>query len=463
MKSVKRILPLVALVVAACSGGTVTETTTPTPAPDTTSRIVTTTTAPALQVEMQNCGSPPVTFSPLCEVYDLLEEWHVDAPFDPEFLAAAAVRGLNAFEPESTEEPPRALICAIPTAEFSVLCDELAARIQESQVPVGPAIEAAMSYMIDVGLDPFTYYLPAEQAGSLRLNGIVSGVGVLLDARDTVGSKCTEITEICRLEVVVVLEDNPGFAAGLQAGDVVTHVDGAATLGRGFTAIVAEIAGNGTGTVVLTVDRGGETLDIPIIRSELTVPTVEYGVPIDDVGYVRIPDFEADIPDLVESSLEEMIDEGMSTLVVDLRDNPGGLVDAVVEVADQFVDGGVVFTSDAPGEHLEYEAEPGGLVTGQRLLVLVNQGTASAAEILAGTLRDRRDAVIIGSNTFGKDAVQIPFSLRNGGEFYVAVARWSTPNGLTAADGGLTPDRELAWPIGATATEVIELALEASS
>ncbi|HEU4321448.1 MAG TPA: S41 family peptidase [Acidimicrobiia bacterium] len=463
MKSVKWILPFVAVIVAACNGGTVTETTSPTPAPEATARIITTTTVPALEVETQNCGSPPVTFSPLCEVYDLLEQWHVDAPFDPGFLAAAAVRGLRAFEPESTEEPPRTLICAIPDAAFSVLCDELARRIQESQVPVGPAVEAAMSYMIDVGLDPFTYYLPANQAGSLRLNGIVSGVGVLLDARDTAGSKCTEVTEVCRLEVVVVLEDNPASAAGLLSGDVVTHVDGASTLGRGFTGIVAEIAGDETGTVVLTIDRDGESLDIPIVRSELTVPTVEYGVPIDDVGYVRIPDFEADIPDLVEASLEEMVIEGMSTLVVDLRDNPGGLVDAVVEVADQFVDGGVVLVSDAPDEHLEYEAEPGGLVTEQRLLVLVNQGTASAAEILAGTLRDRRDALIIGSNTFGKDAVQIPFSLRNGAEFYVAVARWSTPNGLNAADGGLIPDRELAWPTGATATEVVELALEASS
>jgi carboxyl-terminal processing protease len=271
------------------------------------------------------------------------------------------------------------------------------------------------------------------------------------------------VTETCRLEVVVVLEDNPGFAAGLEAGDVVTGVDGVPTVRRGFTAIVAEIAGDETGTVVLTIERDGQTFDIAIERAELSVPTVEYGVPINDVGYIRIPDFEADIPVLVESSLAEMSAEGMSTLVVDLRDNPGGLVDAVVEVADQFVDGGVVLVSDAPDEHLEYEAQPGGLVTDQRLLVLVNQGTASAAEILAGTLRDRREAVIIGANTFGKDAVQIPFSLRNGGEFYVAVARWSTPDGLTAGEGGLTPDRQLVWPNGATATEIVELALEASS
>jgi carboxyl-terminal processing protease len=150
-------------------------------------------------------------------------------------------------------------------------------------------------------------------------------------------------------------------------------------------------------------------------------------------------------------------------LVVDLRDNPGGLVQAVVDIADEFVDGGIVMVSEAPDEYLEYAARPGGIAIGQRLVVLVNNGTASAAEILAGALRDRRGAVIVGSNTFGKDAVQIPFTLRNGGEFHIAVARWSTPDGHTAGRGGLTPDSEVIWPVGATVEEVIALALKAAS
>lgn len=463
MISVKRSVAI-CLLLAACSGGTVTETTqVQTTAPSTAFAETTTTTTAALDLEMQNCGSPPVTFSPLCEVFDLIEEWHVDAPLDTEGLAAAAVRGLADFTTTETEEPPRTLICAIPDVAFSDFCEQLATMVQESGIPVGLAVEAAMVYMIDVGLDPFTYYVPADQAGSLRLNGIVGGVGVLLDARDPAGSKCTQVTEICRLEVVVVLEDNPAFAAGLLPGDVITHVDGESTLGRGFTSIVSAIASDETGAVDLTVDRGGETVDFSIERAELTVPTVEYGIVLDQVGYIRIPDFEADIPELVDASLEEMVDEGMSTLVVDLRDNPGGLIDSVVEVADEFVDGGVVMVSDAPDQHLEYDARPGGLVTDQRLVVLVNQGTASAAEILTGALRDRRGAVVVGSNTFGKDAVQIPFNLRNGGEFYVAVARWSTPEGSTVATSGLTPDTEIIWPTGATATEVVELALEATS
>jgi carboxyl-terminal processing protease len=416
-----------------------------------------------MAISIQDCSSPPVTFSPLCEIYELLETWYVDAPIDPASLAEVAVRGLGDYTTTDTEEPPRTLFCAIPHEAFTGLCDELARKIELSQIPVGPAVEASMSYMIEVGLDPFTYYLSPDQAGAFRLNGIVGGIGVLLDARDAVGSKCSEVNSICRLEVVVVLEDNPGFEAGLQSGDIITAVDGKSVEGKRFTAIVSEIAGDETGQVEVSVDRGGTSIDFMIERAELTVPTVEFGLPANGVGYMRIPDFELDIPGLVTAALDDITAAGAGTIVVDLRDNPGGYVDAFVEVADEFVDGGVVMISEAPQEYFEYQAQPGGLATRQRLIVLVNQGTASAAEILAGALRDRREAVIVGTDTFGKDAVQIPFTLRNGGEFYVAVAHWSTPNGDTVGNGGLTPDRVVAWPVGATMEEIVEIALDAAS
>lgn len=459
-----RRLAVAALLLAACSAPATTSSTSTENLPTTTQPEVATTTSTAAQdVRVQNCASPPVTFSPLCEIYDLLETWYVDVPLDPDALATAAVTGLNGFTTTVTEEPPRTLFCAVPHEAFVALCNAVAARVEAAQIPVGPAVEAAMSHMIDVGLDQFTYYLPPGRTGAFRLNGIVGGIGVLLDARDAAGSKCTTVTDVCRLEIVAVLEDDPGAAAGLVVGDVITAVDGQTVEGRGFTAIVTEIAGDETGQVVLTIDRGGSSSEFSIERTELTARTVEYGVPVTDVGYLRIPDFELDIPRLVTDSLLEIANESPSTLIVDLRDNPGGYVDAYVEVADEFVDGGLLMISEAPNEYLEYPAEEGGAATSPRLLVLVNQGTASAAEILAGTLRDRREAVIIGSNTFGKDAVQIPFSLRNGGEFYVAVARWSTPAGDTAGNGGLTPDRPVEWPAGVSVEEIIDIALEAAS
>ncbi len=448
------------LAVSACSTPT-TATTTTTAVTEPPPRV--TTTAPSLQVEAQGCSSPPVTFSPLCEIYELLETWYFETPIDGDALAELAVEGLEAYATTETEEPPRTLFCAIPEEAFSALCDALAERVDESEIPVGTAVEAAMSYMIDNGLDPFTYYLPPGQTGSVRLNGIVGGIGVVLDARDAAGSKCTKVAEACRLEVVVVLEDNPGWDAGLEPGDVITAIDDTPVAGMGFTAVVSQIAGDESGTVDLAIDRGGSQMSFSIERAELVIPTVEYGVPVGGVGYIRIPDFELDIPELVTDSLAEMAGEGADTLVVDLRDNPGGYIDSVLDVADEFIDSGVMMISEATSEHQEYQAEPGGVATGQRLVVLVNEGTASAAEILAGALRDRRNAVIVGTNTFGKDAVQIPFTLRNGGEFYVAVAQWSTPEGQTAGDGGLTPDREVDWPASTSVEEIVEIALEAAS
>jgi len=464
MASVKRLIVTILVVVSACSAPSAETATTasplrtqPPPPPP-----VSTTLEP-LTVEIQDCSSPPVTFSPLCEIYELLQTWYVDAPIDAEALAQVAVRGLEDFNTPATEEPPRTLFCAIPDEAFSDLCDALASMVTESQVPVGPAVEAAMTHMIDLSLDPFTYYLPPGQAGSVRINGIVGGVGVVLDARDAAGSKCTQITEACPLEIAVVLDDNPGATAGLAVGDIITAVDGELVEGMGFTSIVSLIAGDESGPVVLTVHRGDSQLDFDIERAELVIPTVEAAIPRSGVGYIKIPDFEIDMPDLVADALADIGAERPSTLIVDLRDNPGGYIDAIVDVADQFIDGGTVMVSEAGDERLEYEATPGGIATSQRLVVLVNQGTASAAEILAGALRDRRGAPLVGTDTFGKDAVQIPFDLRNGGELYVAVARWSTPDGDTAGNGGLTPDREVDWPVGATTEEIVEIALEAAS
>lgn len=459
MTTVSRIALAALILMTGCSasGGspatTAARPTVPTP-------IVTTTT-PTQDLAVQGCDSPPITFSSLCEVFGHIEDWYVDAPVDPETLAGLALRGLSGFVTTDTESRPRTLFCAIPDEAFEPVCHTLADRVLEEQLPVGPAMEAAVYHMVNGGLDPFTYYLPPDQVGAIRANGIVGGVGLILDARDAAGSKCSQITDPCRLEVVVVLEDNPGFDAGLEPGDVITAVDGETVDGQGFTSVVAEIAGDETGIVAITVERGSATLEFDIDRAQLMFPTVQYQLLPSSVGYIRIPDFEADIPGLVQDALSDLLTSDPGTLVVDLRDNPGGYVDAVIDVADQFVDGGVLMSTSSSSGVFDYEASPGGLATSQRLVVLVNQGTASAAEILTGALRDRRGASVVGENTFGKNAVQIPFTLRNGGELYVVVEHWSTPNGESAVNGGLVPDNLVSWPVGASIEQIVAVALEA--
>lgn len=457
----RSVLIVVLLVAVACSASTDLATTTTSLVASDTRPLPRTTTTTPMVVDYRGCSTPQVTFSPLCEIYDLLETWYIDA-VDPGQLAELAVDGIAGLAADITQSPPRTLICSVPHEKFTILCDALAAKVAETGVPVGVAVEAAVGHMVDIGLDPFSYYLPPDQAGSVRFNGIVGGVGVLLDARDPVGSKCAQITSVCRLEIVVVLEDNPGHEAGLAPGDIITALDGQPVEGNGFTATVATIAGDESGSITITVERDGTPLEFNIERAGLVVPTVVYGIPRQDVGYIRIPDFEWDIPALVDEALAE-ITPGAGTIVIDLRDNPGGYLDVFVETADRFVDGGQVAFSNAPGERREYTAGPGGAATTQRLLVLVNQGTASAAEALTGVLRERRDALVLGTDTFGKDAVQIPFTLRNGGEFHVTVAHWSTPDGDTVGSGGFRPDRIIDWESDLTMTELVDLALEAGS
>lgn len=462
MTSMRNTLAGLAVLAVACAPTAPAPTTTSIGPTESTSGT-TTTTEFTQPFEVDDCSSPPVSFSSLCEVFDLIQRWHVDRPIEALPLADLAVQALLEFEPIDTEPRPRSLVCAIPHEDFVTFCAELARLVGESEIVVADAVDKAVLVMADVGLDPFSYYVPPDQVGVYRENGIVGGVGVLLDTTDAVGSRCARIAGNCPLLIVFVLEDNPGAVAGLQAGDRIVAIDGKPVEGLGFTTAATAIAGDETGSVQLTVEREGQTLDFDISRSELTVPTVEVRLPQPGVGYLRIPDFDTDIPGLVAEGLEVLLEARPDTIIIDLRDNPGGFIDAAVEVASKFIDGGVVLVTAGPDANQEFEAEEGGLATTERLIVLVNQGTASAAEILAGALRDRRGAVVIGNPTFGKDAVQIPFDLRNGGELFVTVARWSTPAGLTAGDGGLIPDRDLELSPSLTVEEIVSAVLVAAS
>jgi len=201
---------------------------------------------------------------------------------------------------------------------------------------------------------------------------------------------------------------------------------------------------------------------LEIERAELSVPSVELDIPAPGVGLIRIPDFEQDIPDLVRQGLTELMDSGISTLIVDLRDNPGGFIDASILVMSEFIEEGVLVKTEYSDQAFDLTALGNGVATEVDLIVLVNGGTASAAEITAAALRDRRGAVIVGEPTFGKNAVQIPFELRNGGEFYVAVAHWTSPDGVSVADGGIVPDHLLSLPADLNPEELVALSLEAA-
>jgi C-terminal peptidase prc len=460
MEYVRRLVIGLLVALTSCSGPSAPA---PTTVPVTLPPLATTTTSAVIPVQLQGCASPPVTFSALCEIYELLQDWYVDQPVDPGHLTNMAITALDQdLSDLGTERRPRSLICAVPALEFERLCDRLAEVVSETGVAMGPLMDRVVAAMVEAAYGPFTYYLNPEQVTGFRGNGLVGGIGVLLDATDAVGSKCARLGPACPLRVVFVLEDNPGHEAGIQPGDVIVAVDGVPVEGQGFAATAARIAGDETGSVAITIEREDGQLELTIERAELVVPSVVWDVPLAGVGYLRIPDFEDDIPALVADALEEL-SGSYSTLVVDLRDNPGGYVFAAEAVASEFIPSGPIF-HEKYGDVTETVESygPGGLATSGGLVVLVNEGTASAAEILAGALRERRDAVIVGASTFGKDAIQIRFDLRNGGRADVVVARWTTPRGTTVANRGLVPDVELELTDDMTLPEIVQAAVEAA-
>jgi carboxyl-terminal processing protease len=411
-------------------------------------------------LEIADCTTPPVTFSAMCEVYDLLQEWHVDRPLDPSDLAVMATDALRTTE--SAGHLSGFLQCAIPDPAFADFCTTLGEVGGETAADQGRLVDAALVAMVENALGPFTYYVPPGEVPHVRDDGVVGGIGVILDARDAAGSRCARLAPECPLEIIYVLADAPAAEAGVEVGDVIVEMDGAAVEDLGFAAASRLLAGDETGTISLTIDRGGSSLDIIIHREPVTGGVVEVALPLADVGYLRIPDFSEDIPGLVHEGLTALAEHSPDLVMIDLRDNGGGLLDAAIEVASEFIpDGAVVQLVSPEGEIVEV-AGPDGLAHQPALIVLVNRGTASAAEVVAGALRDRRGATIVGEATFGKDSVQIPFDLRNGGRLYVVVARWTTPEGHTVAEDGLSPDIELDLGTNLTIEDLTGLVLEAA-
>jgi carboxyl-terminal processing protease len=245
----------------------------------------------------------------------------------------------------------------------------------------------------------------------------------------------------------------------LEAGDIIETIDGESVEGTDLVEVVARLDGpEGSNVVIGRTTEGGSTDEVVIERRLPPTPVLEGEIPVDGVGYIRLPDFGADIPQFLHATLAEF--EGADALVLDLRDNPGGYVDVATLVASEFLSDGLVMRTEAPGEVLDYPVQEGGLATaGPDLIVVVNGGSASASEILAAVLQERGRATIAGQATFGKDTVQIGFPLVNDGELRVTVARWVTPEGSTVAGVGVVPDVIVEIPPDASPEEVVDLVL----
>jgi carboxyl-terminal processing protease len=375
--------------------------------------------------------------------------------------SAAAVPSVVVPSEAAPPEPTPVLetvTCAEPSEAFAVLC-ETYAQIKGQyvdEVSDEDLVNGAVRGMVEYGLeDPYSGYLPPDLYGSALddLSGEFSGIGAevgmenLVDAEDL--ASCTVVTTTCAMVIVAPLSGSPAEEAGLRAGDQVLEIDGVSTLGESISTLVYEVRGEAGTDVTLTVERDTEELDITITRAVIDLHEVSSEILEDDIGYVRLTSFTDRAVGLFRGALGGLLDQGATRIVFDLRGNPGGFITTAQGIASQFVPAGeLLFTVESGDDVQRWESEPGGLAQTDAIgvVVLVDEGSASASEIVAGALQDTERATLVGQPTFGKNTVQVWNDLPNGGGLRITTDRWFTPNHNSAAPNGIQPDVLVAAP-----------------
>jgi len=288
--------------------------------------------------------------------------------------------------------------------------------------------------------DEYTAFIEPEPAAILAedATGKFEGIGAYVG-----------MNEEGILEISGVFEGGPADRAGLRKGDRVLAVDGVSIIGISLYEAIGRIRGPAGTQVTLLIEREGveRPFEVRIVRERLEIPIIDVEMRDDGVGVIRLHEFSATAGELVEKGVEELLSEGAQGIVFDLRYNPGGWLEQAVEISDIFLDDGVIlFERWSDGRERVFEAHPGDVGEDVPLVVLVNGGSASASEIVAGALQDHERAVLVGEHTFGKGSVQRPFTLSDGSELRITIAHWFTPGNRAIHNEGLTPDIEVPWP-----------------
>ncbi|MBO9407598.1 S41 family peptidase [Shimia sp. R9_1] len=324
-------------------------------------------------------------------------------------------------------------------------------RIQYvEEVDEGDLIEAAINGML-TSLDPHSSYLSPDDASDMRVQtrGEFGGLGI-------------EVTqEEGFVKVVSPIDDTPAASAGIEAGDFITHVDGESVLGLNLDEAVERMRGPVGSEIVITVVREGEPepFDVTIIRDTIKLTAVRSRTEGDSV-VLRVTTFNDQTTPNLESGFAKQVEElgGMENIngiVLDLRNNPGGLLTQAISVSDSFLEKGEIVSTRGrnPQDGERYNATPGDLAEGKPIVVLINGGSASASEIVAGALQDHRRAIVVGTKSFGKGSVQTVMPLRGDGAMRLTTARYYTPSGRSIQALGVSPDIVVEQPRRAPETE----------
>lgn len=316
--------------------------------------------------------------------------------------------------------------------------------VSRSELDTQKMVFGAIEGMVKSIGDPFTVFLEAEESKRLQedIRGEFAGVGIEIGLREEV------------LTVIAPLDGTPADEAGIIAGDKITAIDGQSTAGITLEEAVAKIRGRRGTKVVLTIlrktDGEEETRDFEITRDRIKIPTAKWEVKDSDIGYVQLFTFNQTAREEFDRALNELKKKGADKkLILDLRNNPGGLLDLAIDISSYFLEPGeLVVIEDfgngpaerGNGQRDELKAKPNGQLKDVKVVILINKGSASASEIVAGALHDNKGVKLIGEKTFGKGSVQQVDELRFRTSLKITVAKWLTPKGRSISDEGIEPD-----------------------
>lgn len=300
----------------------------------------------------------------------------------------------------------------------------------------GQKVEDTMYTGMVAGLeDPYSVYYSKEELESMEesISGAYSGIGATL----------TQDPDTGELSVVSCFDGTPAQEAGLQPGDVITGWNGKSVEGIELSELVSKIKTDPEEQLTLEIERDGETLEVELTRREVQIPTVEYEMLDNQIGYIRLVEFDEVTADQFKEALEDLENQNMEKLIIDVRNNPGGVLQVVCDMLDQLLpEGLIVYTEDKNGNRKEYTSDEEHQFT-KPLAVLANENSASASEIFAGAIQDYGIGTIVGTTTFGKGIVQRNFYLSDGTGVKLTVAKYYTPKGHDIHKKGITPDVEI--------------------
>lgn len=298
-------------------------------------------------------------------------------------------------------------------------------------------VEKAVDSIMESLQEPYTTYMDQEEYKKFEqyINGSYAGIGavVLWD------------TEMKAVIIARPFEDSPAQKAGLVKGDKIIKIDGQDLSDTDLDGAVARMKGEKGTNVVLTVIKiqTGETIDVNVIRDEIKIPSVDSEIREGEIGYIAISMFDIRTGDEFNEHLQKVLDNGAKGIILDLRDNGGGIVGSVTAVANQLLERGqmIFYTQDKQGNRQEHKSYGEGIDI--PIVVLVNENTASASELLAGALRDNKCSVLVGKKTFGKGVVQMAYPLSDGSVIKLTIQKYFTPSGFDINNVGITPDYEV--------------------